>query len=255
MTITIYFLFLILIVISFYILFQKKHINTLLAYGSFGIALSGIFFIMNAPEVAIVEITIGSAFVFFIYLIALKKTATLKVLYVETPYLIEIKKGNLYGFEYYILDTFLKKRGYEAEYIKVDPEKSLSKLKKNGDILIGGIVVEDKIEGIHVSETHLPTKILKIGNSLKTTHGILYNNLEQKMINELKKDFVIDVIRYKHLMYKGKKFDDIEEVKKTGYKIIFNEKNAFLIKDFNEYINEIKENEKLYNELVRRYIG
>ena len=255
MIIITYFLFFILIIIAFYILFQKKHINTLLAYGTFGIVLSGIFFIMNAPEVAIVEITIGSAFVFFIYLIALKKTATLKILYVETPYLIEVKNGNLYGFEYYILDTFLKKRGYEAEYIKVNPSESLEKLKKVGDILIGGIIVEDKIDGIHVSESHLPTKILKIGKSLKTIHGILYNNLEQKMISELKKDFVVDVIRYKHLMYKGSKFENIEEVKKTGYKIIFNEKNSFLINDFNEYIKEIKENEKLYSELVRRYIG
>ena len=120
MILMIYGFFIILIIISIYILFQNNNLNALIAYGIFGAAISGIFFLMNAPDVALVEITVGSAFIFFIYLIAIKKVAKIKVLYLETPYMIEEINDELRGFEYNLIKEFLDEKGLEANFIKIN---------------------------------------------------------------------------------------------------------------------------------------
>jgi putative multicomponent Na+:H+ antiporter subunit B len=259
MILMIYGFFIILIIISIYILFQNNNLKALIAYGIFGAAISGIFFLMNAPDVALVEITVGSAFIFFIYLIAIKKVAKIKVLYLETPYMIEEINDELRGFEYNLIKEFLDEKGLEANFIKIKTKKPLMELKDYGDILIGGICPLIEVDGITFSKEILPTKILKSGKGLKSPIGIILKNKNQNIypVEELEENFIIDLVRLKYLFLLGKKFDEKEllELHKTGYKVAFNKKDEFLANEFNEYISQIKKDEKKYNELIRRYIG
>src|SRR6056297_450988 len=94
-----YFMIAVIVILALYISLIKNHINALLAYGMFGAALSAVFFILNAPDVAIVEITVGAAFIFFIYLIAIKKVGKVRVYYVLTPYMVEKRENKIMGFE------------------------------------------------------------------------------------------------------------------------------------------------------------
>ena len=253
-----YFLMFVIVVVSLYISIVKNHINALLAYGIFGAALSAIFFILNAPDVAIVEITVGAAFIFFIYLIAMKKVGKIKVYYVLTPYLVEKKQNNLTGFEFAVIDKFVESKGLEVEYIQVSEEEALGKLEKNGDILIGGHTNIGK-RNLITSNEILPTKILSIGDPEISSYGIFKE--DTKIESELKKfndNFIIDLIRYKYLLYLGKTFEnnEVEEYKTSGYKLVFNSNNSFLKEEFDEYIDDLKNNNiDEYQEMIRRHIG
>lgn len=252
-----YFLLIVTVIVALYISIVKNHINALLAYGIFGAALSAIFFILNAPDVAIVEITVGAAFIFFIYLIAIKKVGKIKVYYVLTPYLMEKKQNNLTGFEFSIINKFVNSKGLEVEYVQVEEKKALEKLEEDGDILIGGITnIGEK--NIITSKEILPTKIISVGNPKISSYGIFEENKEiENKLDNFTKDFLIDLIRYKYLLYLGKSFEsnEIKEYKTSGYKFVFNSKNNFLKEEFNDFIKNLKNNEEEYQEMIRRYIG
>jgi len=252
-----YFLIFVIVILAIYIAVIQNHINALLAYGIFGAALSAVFFILNAPDVAIVEITVGAAFIFFIYLIAIKKVGKVKVYYVLTPYLVEKKQNKLTGFEYAVLNDFIESKGLDVEYIEVKKTQSFDALEKNGDILIGGHI-NSKDSDILYSDEFLPTKLISIGTPDKTSYGYFIENLKvENDIEKIEKDFLVDLIRYKYLLYLGKTFEnnDIKETKTSGYKVLFNSNNDFLREEFNEFIEELKKDKDKYEDFIRRYIG
>ncbi len=252
-----YFMIAVIVILALYISLIKNHINALLAYGMFGAALSAVFFILNAPDVAIVEITVGAAFIFFIYLIAIKKVGKVRVYYVLTPYMVEKRENKIMGFEYALLNHFIEAKGLEVEYVEVSEEESFQKLEKSGDILIGGHTKINDNE-ILESEEFLPTKIFMVGKPNKTSYGYFEEDLEAKYkLDEFNDNFIIDLIRYKYLLYLGKTFNNnkVEELKTTGYKILFNSNNDFLKEEFNDFIEEFKNDKDKYEELIRRYIG
>ena len=257
MTLTIYFLFFILIIIAFYVAVQDNHINALLSYGAFGTIISLLFFTMNAPDVAIVNLTVGAAFIFFIYVIAIKKVAKVKIYFISAPYLVEFIDGQMKGFEHHILKEFLDEKRLDVDYIEIESEKAIEILKKKGDILIGGFVVEEDIPDVVKSEHFLPTKLISFGHPLKTDFGTYYKNIERQYYKDFENDFVVDVIRFKYLMYTGKKFETAKttEILNTGYTILFSKNKEFLAKEFDEYLLNLKNDKDYYNELIRRYIG
>lgn len=258
MTLTIYALFFVLIIISIYVATQNNHINALLSYGAFGTILSLLFFTMNAPDVAIVNLTVGAAFVFFIYVIAIKKVGKIKVYFVKTPYLVDKDElGNLYGFEYYLIKEFLDEKRMDVDFIEVSSKTAIDNLKNNGDILIGGFIFQKFREDIVCSEKFLPTKMISIGDPKVTDYNVFYKKLEQDNYLEFFNDFTLDFIRYKHLLYLGKKFNfsKEEESNNIGYVIVFNSNKEFLAEEFDEFLLKLKSNEEKYQQLIRRYIG
>lgn len=250
-------LFFSLIVLSMYILAQKSYINAILGYGAFSVALSILFFILNAPDVAFVEITIGAAFVTYIYLIAIKKTAEVKIYYIETPYMIEEKEGNLTGFEYELIKEFLERKGLDADFIKVEDENLIENINDHGEILIGGIIIEENYDNIIPSDTILPSKLYSIGQPKKTCNGIFVSNLEKSTVDNLEDDFLIDAVRYRKKIMEGETIlsKNAEVLRESGYRILFYIKDKSLCADFNKYLEEIKSDPNYYENLVRRYIG
>jgi len=257
MSYSIIFLFLSLIVLSLYILSQKSYINVIIGYGVFSVAISVLFFLLNAPDVAFVEITIGAAFVVFIYLIAIKKTAEVKVYYIETPYMIEEKEGNLYGFEYELIKEFLERKGLDADFIKVDAEDPMDNINDHGEILAGGIILENNYDNIIPSDGILLSKLYAVGQPNKICLGIFMPNLKSKSFEDLDDDFIIDAVRLRKIVMGEERLlsKKIEIIKDTSYRIIFYKRDKSLARDFNKFMEEIKSDTEYYENLVRRYIG
>lgn len=257
MSYSIIFLFLSLIVLSLYILSQKSYINVIIGYGVFSVALSVLFFLLNAPDVAFVEITIGAAFVVFIYLIAIKKTAEVKVYYIETPYMIEEKEGNLYGFEYELIKEFLERKGLDADFIKLNSQDPIDNINDHGEILAGGIILENDYDNIIPSHGILLSKLYAVGQPNKTCLGIFMPNLKSKSFEDLDDDFIIDAVRLRKIVMEKDSMlsKNIEITKDTSYKIIFYKRDKTLARDFNKFLEEVKSDTEYYESLVRRYIG
>ena len=57
------------------VVFSKRPINQLLVYTSFGLALTLLFFVLHAPDVALSELTVGTLGVPMLVLVVLMKTA------------------------------------------------------------------------------------------------------------------------------------------------------------------------------------
>ncbi|PNR96502.1 hydrogenase subunit MbhD domain-containing protein [Petrotoga olearia] len=246
-----------MIVLSLYILSQKSYINVIIGYGVFSVAISVLFFLLNAPDVAFVEITIGAAFVVFIYLIAIKKTAEVKVYYIETPYMIEEKEGNLYGFEYELIKEFLERKGLDADFIKVDAEDPMDNINDHGEILAGGIILENNYDNIIPSDGILLSKLYAVGQPNKICLGIFMPNLKSKSFEDLDDDFIIDAVRLRKIVMGEERLlsKKIEIIKDTSYRIIFYKRDKSLARDFNKFLEEIKSDTEYYENLVRRYIG
>ncbi|ABX31311.1 hypothetical protein Pmob_0577 [Petrotoga mobilis SJ95] len=258
MSYSIIFLFLSLIVLSLYILSQKSYVNVIIGYGVFSVATSVLFFLLNAPDVAFVEITIGAAFVIFIYLIAIKKAAEVKVYYIETPYMIEEKEGNLYGFEYELIKEFLERKGLDADFIKVDAKDPMENINDHGEILAGGIILEDNnFENIIPSKGILLSKLYAVGQPNKTCLGIFISNLNSKNFENLDDDFIIDAVRFRKMVMEEETLlsKKIEIIKDTSYKILFYRRDKSLARDFDKFLEEIKSDTAYYENLVRKYIG
>ncbi|WP_121958553.1 hydrogenase subunit MbhD domain-containing protein [Petrotoga sp. 9PWA.NaAc.5.4] len=256
MNLSIIFLLGCLIIFALYTLIQDNHLYAIIGYGIFSVSLSVLFFLLNAPDVAFVEITVGAAFVIFIYILAIKKNAEITIYYLETPYLIEKKDNKLHGFEYEIIKNFLERKGLDADFIKVDDASVLEKLKDHGAILVGGIIFEDNKEFL-ASKPIINSKLYVIGEPKKAPVGIFLPDIETFQQNDLDNDFVIDEIRLQTLKNSLEKLEttDLKIFKRSGYRIIFSKKDSSLLKDFNKYISEIKKDRKYYKNLIRRYFG
>lgn len=234
---------------SLILLFQKNHLDAIIAYGIFGAVMTVVLFVLNAPDVAIVEATVGSAFIFFIYLIAVKKVSKIKIYYYETPYLFENKKGNTEGFEKYILDEFLKKNGFETEYIEIKNND----VPEDFDIIAGGIIAKES-EKFFISDPILPTKMIKIGkDNIYHISNYKYKGISEDFTHQ--ENIILDLVRLKYRVYKKGHDEKNEFLENEDYRFIFSKKNKKLLDDFNIYLSELKNDEKTYNSVIRRNIG
>lgn len=241
------FLFFLLIILVIMMFFVKKYINAILVYAAFGTILSGIFFMFNAPDVAAVQMTIGSAFMIFVYIIAIKTRSKIKVAYVKTPYLFDDSDGDLKGFENELLENFSKNSFFDIEYIPVN-KSEIYKIIENEeyDIYVGGIVVmENNNCKCLYSESYLPTKLFEYNDPIDEKYKSI-------IISNERKNF-IDYLRLKALF--RKEIDvNVKEVSISGYRMLFNHKNKALRDDFNRFLKNFITS-KEYENIVRRNIG
>ncbi|GAB6188638.1 hypothetical protein JCM30566_03770 [Marinitoga arctica] len=240
--------FISLIILAFIMLFVKKYINAILIYAAFGTILSGIFFIFNAPDVAAVQMTIGSAFIIFVYIIAIKTRSKIKVGYIETPYLFENHNGNLLGFEKDLLDYFSENSFFEIEYIPIKKDNILEYINNSEfDIIAGGIIIENNKNCNYLhSKEYLPTKLFKY-------EGVISKEYDSIILNKKSNQKLIDYLHLKEYLRKNP-YLKTEEFSNAGYIIIFSKNNKFLKDEFNRFLKSFL-NTQEYNAMIRRNIG
>jgi uncharacterized MnhB-related membrane protein len=67
-------LYAIVAVLGTAVVFTKRPLNQLMVFAAFGIALSLLFFVLHAPDVALSEITVGTLAIPLFVMIAMMKT-------------------------------------------------------------------------------------------------------------------------------------------------------------------------------------
>jgi putative multicomponent Na+:H+ antiporter subunit B len=172
--------------------------------------------------------------------------------------MIEEKEGNLYGFEYELIKEFLERKGLDADFIKVDAEDPMDNINDHGEILAGGIILDDNnYENIIPSSGILLSKLYAVGQPNKTCLGIFMPNLKPTSFEDLDDDFIIDAVRFRKIVMGEERLlsKKIEIIKDTSYRIIFYRRDKSLARDFNKFLEEIKSDTVYYEGLVRRYIG
>ncbi|WGS65064.1 transporter substrate-binding domain-containing protein [Marinitoga aeolica] len=243
-----FFLLTFLAILALMMFFVKKYINAILIYAAFGTILSGVFFVFNAPDVAAVQMTIGSAFIIFVYIIAIKTRSKIKVGYIETPYLFEKHGEKLIGFEKELLDNFAENSFFEIEFIPIKKENILNYINSGEvDIIVGGLIILDEKKYKYLfSKSYLPTKLFKYtGNIPEKYESIILNKLEEFKL--------IDYLRLKHY-FRKKTNIAAEEFSDNGYRILFSKHNKTLKDEFNRFLKTFI-NSKEYESIVRRNIG
>lgn len=219
--------------LSIALLFEKNLKTSVLYFGLFGTITSGAYLFMGAPDVSFASLALGAGFTTFVFLIAIRKTGTVRVKYIITPYMVfKNQEGNLTGFEYELLKTFLLDQNLEAEYAPYTFDKID---RKETDILIGGIYDIDKMnidEKKWIKVEVLSTKIFKDDSSEE-----------------------IDLVRMKkEILKEGKPSDSFQYFKESQYLFYIEHHRPELADDLRQFIKELK-NSGEFEEMVRRYIG
>lgn len=219
--------------ISIVLLIEKNLKTSILYFGLFGTITSGAYLFMGAPDVSFASLALGAGFTTFVFLIAIKKTGTVRVKYIITPYMIFHTKGDeLSGFEYELLKSFLTEQNLAAEYSILDSSEIN---RKETDIVLGGIfdVSNTKVEERKwVKVVVLDTKIFRDSNGDE-----------------------IDLVRMKkRILDQENSSEEFEYVKESHYFFLIEHHRPELAEDLRQYIKELK-NTGEYEEMVRRYIG
>ncbi|AEX84634.1 hypothetical protein XO10_01205 [Marinitoga sp. 1135] len=236
-----------LLILAIMMFFVKKYIKAILIYASFGTILSGVFFVFNAPDVAAVQMTIGSAFIIFVYIIAIKTRSKIRVGYIEAPYLIEEIDGKLTGFEKELIENFSENSFFDVEYVKMDKNSLLENIKKERlDMIIGGISIENpKKLKLLFSKEYLPTKLFIVNEEIPEEFKMLFSDFENKNL--------MDYLRLKAYLRKEKNISP-EEYKSSGYIALFPKNNKALKDEFNRFLKGFLSS-KEYENIIRRNLG
>jgi len=221
------------LILSIALLIEKNLKTSILYFGLFGTITSGAYLFMGAPDVSFASLALGAGFTTFVFLIAIKKTGTVRVKYIDTPYMIFGKNAEqLSGFEYELLKSFLFEQNLSADFSILD-SKEIN--RKETDIILGGIYDTEKMlldERKWLKVSILETKIFKDTKSM---------------------DF--DLVRMKkEILEHERSSDEFQYVKESQYLFLIEHHRPELAEDLRQYIKEIK-NSGEFQEMVRRFIG
>lgn len=219
--------------LSIALLIEKNLKTSILYFGLFGTITSGAYLFMGAPDVSFASLALGAGFTTFVFLIAIKKTGTLRVKYFPTPYMIfGTKEGKLSGFEYELLKSFLIEQNLEAEY-SIPDSKEIN--RKETDIVIGGLFSTEKMK-------------------LDEKKWLKVSVLETKIFMD-SKSREVDLVRMKkEIMEHETPSDEFEFVRESNYVFLIEHHRPELAEDLRQYIKDLK-NSGEFQEMVRRYIG
>lgn len=142
-------------------LIQSRRLSAIIGMGLFSFILAAVYLLMQAPDVAITEATIGAALVTAIYVLAIRRTGRLTVVADEVPGLIAREGGQLAGLEYEILEGFAREQGLDLA-IQFVPLRRVQWLvaHREADIGAGGLIpLQNLPSSLAVTPNHLDTGI------------------------------------------------------------------------------------------------
>jgi len=221
------------LLLSVALLIEKNLKTAILFFGLFGTITSGAYLFMGATDVSFASLALGAGFTTFVFLIAIRKTGTVRVTYISTPYMINrSQEDTLSGFEHELLKSFLIEQNLEAEFTLMGKDEID---RKQTDIVIGGIYNTDKMkidEKKWIKVNILKTKIFHDGHSTET-----------------------DLVRMKKkILDQEKSSEEFVYLRDSQYLFLIEHHRPELAEDLKQYIRELK-NSGEYQEMVRRFIG
>jgi ABC-type amino acid transport substrate-binding protein len=211
---------------------------------------AALFFILKAPDIAITQVAIGSGFLTFLFIVAVKIREKIIVVYTEESLFSYIMNGKHYGIAVEIIENFTKNEGMEIEYRKMSYSDAISAIKKGDiDILITVKNGDANIPKIKYAE--FEELLLKKEYGNKNTEAYSVSNIEK---NAQDKDIKEIITILPTLIFTRNKIENykVERIKKFK-KIYFhlNPYNSDLIDYMKKYIAK---NEKFVKDTVKKYV-
>lgn len=157
---------LLLPVLAIFSLTQRRRLTAVIGMGLFSLFLAATYLFFHAPDVAITETAIGAALVTFIYVLAIRKTGQLVVVYDEAPSLIAREGERVIGLEEEILAGLARKLGLDLVVRNVS-HKGISSVVRGGeaDIGAGGIIREVQSKQELVTAGYLASAVYHVSKS------------------------------------------------------------------------------------------
>lgn len=222
--------------LSITMLIVKNLKTAILFFGLFGTMTSGAYMFMGAPDVSFASLALGAGFTTFVFLIAIRNTGKVIVGYRSAPYLIyKGVRDELTGFEFEILNEFLKEENLKAEFIEIQDDEAFDQLHKRCDLFIGGIIQEKKPE-------------------INTDKWLYKEILETRLLKDSTGNLT-DLVRMKEKIINHEaEADDFEYIGESHYLFLFEHHRPEMARNFEEYLDKLKKTNQ-FESIVRRHIG
>jgi len=224
----------ILLILAIAVILQNKPLKAVIISGAFSVSAAVAYFFVGAPDVAMAEASIGAVFTTFIYIVALKHSGRLRIMFVNVPGLMKKDIQGYEGVEYELLKLFAEDRVMDLEIREIDSFDSLEHLE-DFDILCGGI-----------TEKTVPKKLeeLRIVPYLDTN------------IFSTRKGEKFDLVRIKNIIMNGEiSLEDIDENSREPTKYVFLISKES--EDIGEALSDFLQNmdKETFDSIVRRNLG
>lgn len=148
-----------LVVVALIIVSEKNNLRLIIYFSVYSLIMASLYFFNQAPDVALAEVAIGSAFIPFVYIITISKQQTFTVVG-------NIKSRAMHA----LLDDFCRHFGLKLQIAKDEPEENVT---------ISGVFRVKNIDLI-VNENKETGRIDLIGNA---------SSLMMKRLEEMIKDY------------------------------------------------------------------
>lgn len=252
---------LLLPVLAIFSLTQRRRLTAVIGMGLFSLLLAATYLFFHAPDVAITETAIGAALVTFIYVLAIRKTGQLVVVYDEAPGLIAREGERVIGVEKEILSGLARKLGLDLVVRNV-PQKGIANAVMRGeaDIGAGGIIREVRSEQELVTAGYLPSALYHVWKgkaSKQKSEG--YDDYFDDVLGAIRKDKEIavrlDLARFLALSRLNLSGYSVERLKGDfSYGFVVSPDRPELLDQLNEHLEELVGSGKMQG-IIDRYLS
>lgn len=248
-------IFLILtLVLSVYLIFQHRLLNAIIAEGIVSSLSAALFFILKAPDIAITQVAIGSGFLTFLFIVAVKIREKIIVVYTEESVFSYLANGKHYGIAAEILEFFAQDEGMEIEYKKMDYKDAIKAIK-NGDIdiLISSEKIDSNIPKIKYDESE-EIVLIKNDENNYSEEKIMAFSIENIKI-ALQNDNIKEIKTILHSLISVRNLIKGYKIKRTGkFRNIYFYLNPYN-SDLMDYLKKyVIKNKKLIKEIAAKYV-
>lgn len=143
----------------------------------YSLLCSFVYLVYRAPDVAIAEASIGTAFTTIIYWVGIKRQKVIRIYYLPCVLNGEKLESCEYSQVYKVMEQFLKKK--ELEPLIINSESSLEEIRENELYDYIFQAVDDEIVLYGREEDHRLDELEKILNEKNNMNAIVYRIKEK----------------------------------------------------------------------------
>ena len=252
-------------VVALIALTQSRRLSAIIGMGLFSFLLAAVYLLMNAPDVAITEATIGAALVTAIYILAIRRTGRLTVVADEVPRLIAREGDHIEGLEYELLTGFAKEQGLDLS-VQFVPLRRVRWLVAHGEADMGaGGMIQSQHTDVATRETspYLETGLFAFGGKDFASNPIReapdYDGYFSEMASQAQHGRLADVVgsldlaRVLALGRSGVALQGLDRIQGTrGYAFLISAQRREMRRDFESYLVRLRASGQL-DDMIKRH--
>jgi uncharacterized MnhB-related membrane protein len=252
---------LLLPVLAVFSLTQRRRLIAVIGMGLFSLVLAATYLFFHAPDVAITETAIGAALVTFIYVLAIRKTGRLVVVYDEAPSLMSREGGSIVGLEEEILSGLARKLGLDLIVRNVSLRNIGSVVRQGeADIAAGGIIRELRSKEELVTEGFLPSALYHISKGAlrekgRGAHEDYFDDVLQAIHEDKEVSVRLDLARFLAASRHNLSGYIVERIDgEFSYGFVVSPEQPELLRKLNEHLRELASSGEMGN-MIHKYLS